>query len=72
MSALKMAFHSQTGRRIVEIYDDYGRVVGVIYPTEDGSNGVHIVSSHFEGEPRRSEEGILKTPGYVIEFHRPY
>ena len=30
MTSLKMAFHSATGRRIVEVYNDHGKMVGVI------------------------------------------
>jgi hypothetical protein len=72
MTTLKMAFHSRTGRRMVEVFDDYDRFVAAIYPTEDGSNGVHIVSQHFEGQPTHSEEGIVKMPGYVVKFKKPY
>jgi len=72
MTTLKMAFHNTTGRRMVEIFDDYDRFVAAIYPTEDGSNGVHIVSKHFEGEPTQSEDGIVKTPGYLVKFKKPY
>lgn len=53
MTTLRMGFHERTGRRIVEIVDDRGYLVGVIYPTDDGSNAVHITSRYFAGEPTR-------------------
>lgn len=53
MTTLRMGFHGTTGRRIVEIVDDRGNTVGTICPTDDGSNAVHIISKHFDGEPVR-------------------
>lgn len=43
MSSLKMAFHSTTGRRMVEVYDDADRLVAAIYPD---TNGVKIISKY--------------------------
>ena len=68
MTALKMAFHSATGRRMVEVYDDQGKMVGCIYPTEDGSNSVHIVSNYFADDPIKQSVGLLPVPGYRIKF----
>ena len=47
MTSLKMAFHETTGRRIVEVFDDRGEFIGAIYPTQDGSNCIHLVSKYF-------------------------
>lgn len=70
MSSFKMAFHSVTGRRIVEVYDDTGKMIGSIYPTEDGSNSIHIVSKHFEDEPIKPSHGVVDVPGYLVKFKR--
>lgn len=67
MTSLKMAFHDNTGRRIVEVFDDKGAFVGAIYPTEDGSNTIHIVSKHFSGDPTPSS-GMIPVPGYLVHF----
>ncbi len=71
MTILKMAFHSRTGRRIVEVFDDAGRMVGCVYPTDDGSNAIHIVSAHFDGEPAPSE-GVIPIPGFLIKFRKAF
>lgn len=72
MTILKMAIHQLTGRRCVEVHDDAGKVVACIYPTEDGSNGIHIVSKYFEGEPTRTPESQIPVPTYLLKFRRPY
>lgn len=41
-----MAFHSVTGRRIVEVFDNSGDFVASIYPDEE-TNGIKIVSKHI-------------------------
>lgn len=79
MTTLRMAFHQTTGRRIVEIVDDRGYVCGVVYPTDDGSNAVHIVSRYFAGEPERPDSGplgalLLDQSGvesFLIKFREP-
>lgn len=71
MTSLKMAFHGITGRRIVEVYDDSGKVVGTICPSDDGSNGIHIVSGHFAGPPIETTlTGLIRVPGYQVRFAR--
>lgn len=70
MTTLKMAFHSQSGRRVVEIFDDSGRFIGAIYPTDDGSNGVHIVSKHFDDPVVEASPGAILMPGYLMRFKR--
>lgn len=68
MTSLKMAFHQASGRRIVEIYDDKGEFVGAIYPTQDGSNCIHIVSNFFDAAPIAESESVLPVPGYTVKF----
>lgn len=70
MTALKMAFHSATGRRIVEVYDDDGALVATIYPTEDGSNRIHIVSNHFADHPVEESVGAIPVSGYTVKFRK--
>jgi hypothetical protein len=79
MTTLKMGFHGQTGRRIVEIYDDRGFNIGAIYPTDDGSNAVHIVSRYFAGEPTRPQDSnavaaalsqMTGTESFLISFRQ--
>ncbi len=71
MTALAMKFHEITGRRVVEISDDQGNVVGVIYPTQDGSNAIHIVSNYFIEEPFQEPVGQIPVPGYLVKFRSP-
>jgi hypothetical protein len=68
MTSLKMAFHERTGRRIVEVFDDSGEFVCAIYPGQDGSNSIHIVSKHFADEPIRQSAGLIPVPGYIVQF----
>lgn len=70
MTVLKMAFHSSTGRRIVEVYDDFGRMVGCIYPDDTGNNGIHIVSRYFDGDPKPTDASQIPVPGYLVKFKR--
>jgi hypothetical protein len=68
MTALKFAFHSATGRRMVEVYNDDGKMVGCIYPTENGTNSIHIVSNYFADDPVKPSVGMLPVPGYLVQF----
>jgi hypothetical protein len=64
-----MAFHSFSGRRMVEIYDDAGQFVGCVYPNSDGSNSVHVVSRHVDRVEESRRESV-DLPGYLITFKR--
>jgi hypothetical protein len=67
MTSFKMAFHSATGRRMVEVFDDEGAFVAAIYPAS--SNSIHIVSKHFADEPIKTSQGLLPgPPGYLVQF----
>ena len=70
MSELCIGLHRGTGRRIVEIFDDHGQLLGVIYPVE-GNNAVHIVSKNFADDLFEPSYGILDMPGYVLKFKSP-
>jgi hypothetical protein len=70
MTALKMAFHQGTGRRMVEILDDDGNMIGAIYATHDGSNAIHIVSKYFEDDPIDQSISMIPVPGYIVHFKR--
>lgn len=67
MTTLKMAVHGETGRRMVEVYDDSGEFIASIYPTQDGSNTIHVVSNYFSGDPIKSS-GMIPVPGYLFHF----
>ncbi len=56
---LKMAFHSITGRRMVEVRDNSGRMVACIYPDED-SNGIKVISKYVDRivEGQKDADGI--------------
>lgn len=47
MTSLRMAFHGVTGRRIVEVYDDTGILVGAICPSDDRTNTIQVFSDHI-------------------------
>jgi len=68
MTSLKMGFHSATGRRMVEVYSDDGKMVGCIYPTDDGSNSIHIASNYFADDALKASIGMLPVPGYLVKF----
>lgn len=55
MSSFKFAFHAQSGRRMIEIWNGE-EFIGAIYPAE---RGVHIVSKHSLDvtEPKSSIPG---------------
>jgi hypothetical protein len=67
---LKMAFHSVTRRRIVEVYDNRGLFVAGIYPDEE-TNGINIVSKHFKAVTNELYEPLLpevRAPGIGVQF----
>jgi hypothetical protein len=68
MTSLKMAFYRDAGRRMVEVYDDSGEFIASIYPTGDGSNGIHIVSKYFRDDPIKPSVGMVPVPGYLVQF----
>ena len=70
MTSFKIAFHASTLRRIIEVYDDTGGMVAVIYPTEDGTNRIHIVSNYFDDNPIKQSVGAVPVPGYLVKFKR--
>jgi hypothetical protein len=68
MTSFRIAFHSATGRRCVEVFDDHGQFVAAIYPTDDGSNRIHIVSNYFADDPIAPSSGDVPVPGYLVKF----
>jgi hypothetical protein len=68
MTTLKPGLHSATGRTMVEIYDDDGKMVGCIYATSDGSNSIHVVSNYFADDPINPSVKMIPVPGFVIQF----
>ncbi|MBT1509360.1 hypothetical protein KIP88_02500 [Bradyrhizobium sp. SRL28] len=69
MTTLKPDIHSATGRAMVEIYNDDGKMVGCIYSTDNGSNSIHVVSNYFaDDEPIKPSIGMLPVPGYLVRF----
>ena len=69
MTTLKSGLHTGTGREIVEIYDDDGKMVGCIYGTDNGSNSIHVVSNYFcDDEPIKKSVGMLPVDGYLVKF----
>jgi hypothetical protein len=68
MTTLKPGFHSATAQVMVEIYNDDGKMVGCIYPTQDGSNSIHVVSNYFADDPIKESVGRLPVPGYLVQF----
>lgn len=71
MTTFRIKPHLITGRQMIEIVDDNADVVGAIYPTQDGSNMIHIVSNYFTDDPIRPSTGGISTPGYLIAFKSP-
>ena len=69
MTTLKMGVHSKTGADMVEVYDDGGRLVACIYPSDDGENCVHIVSRYFAEKPI-TPVGQGFPESYAVQFKR--
>jgi hypothetical protein len=57
MTTLKFAFQSETGRRVVEVFDNSGQYVATILPHNE-SNGIEIASFRInavrKGDDKRS------------------
>jgi hypothetical protein len=68
MTSLKPGFHSANAQVMVEIYNDDGKMVGCIYPTQDGSNSIHVVSNYFADDAVKQSVGMLPVPGYLVKF----
>jgi len=68
MTTLKSSLHSATGREMVEIYNDDGKMVGCIYATQDSSNSIHVVSNYFADDPIIQSVGMVPVPGYLVRF----
>lgn len=78
----KFAFHSVTGRRMVEVYDNADQLVAAIYPNEE-TGGIHIVSKHIDelihsrgGAARHfavfeRELGDVPAPSVLVRFNKP-
>lgn len=66
MTTLKFAFQSETGRRVVEVFDNSGKYVATILPHHE-SNGIEIRSFHInevrKGDPRSNS--------MIVSFGRP-
>jgi hypothetical protein len=65
MVSLKMAFHSVTGRRLVEVYDNAGQLVAGIYPDAE-TNGINIISKYLNGVVIDEKE----PPAVTVKFKR--
>jgi hypothetical protein len=70
MTVLCSDIHMSTGQVIVQIFDDQGHLLAVIYPVK-GNNAIHIVSKHFDSAPLEPSHGILDVPGYLLKFKSP-
>jgi hypothetical protein len=76
MTSFKIALHIVTNKKIVEVFDDQGNFVAVIYPLEDG---IHVVSSHLDGPPQNTATdlkddytlyGVHTIPGFMFKFRK--
>ena len=65
---LRMAYQAATAQRVVLVCDDDDSMLATIYPTDDGSNRIHIVSRHFADQP--VEESVGAVPGYTMKFRK--
>jgi len=70
MASLKMAFHSLTGRRIVEVFDNDGAFIAAIYPDEE-RNGIRIVSGYIETVAQDDgSQSLPRVPAVNVKFRR--
>jgi len=70
MVSLRMAFHSVTGRRIVEVFDNDGAFVASIYPDEE-RNGIRIVSGYIDTVAEDDgSQNLPRVPAVSVKFRR--
>lgn len=69
MVALRMAFHSVTGRRVVEVFDNDGAFVASIQPDE-ARNGIGIVSDYIDTVAQEDGSPSLPGPAVSVKFRR--
>jgi hypothetical protein len=72
MTTLKVAMHNRrNGIRIVEVYDNDGKFVAAIYPSDE-TNGIKIVSKHiatFDFDDGKL--AVPDIPAVTVDFIRP-
>lgn len=66
MSSFKLAFHSMTGRRIVEVWEG-DAMVAAIYPDDETPGTIkiiskHLITAHDDRQPQESMNVIPATP----------
>jgi hypothetical protein len=65
MTTLKFAFQGETGRNVVEVFDNKGQYVATILPHAE-SNGIEIMSFHIN-EVRKGD-GLSRS--LIVGFGR--
>ena len=70
MVSLRMAFHSVTGRRIVQVHDNDGAFVATIYPDEE-RNAIKVVSGYIDIVAQDDgSRNLPPVPAVSIKFRR--
>jgi hypothetical protein len=70
MVSLRMAFHSVTGRRVVEVFDNDGLFIATIYPDEE-HNAIKIVSGYIDTVAQDDgSQSLPRVPAVSVKFRR--
>jgi len=70
MVSLRMAFHSVTGRRIVEVFDNDGEFIATVYPDEE-HNAIRIVSGYIDMVVESDgSQNLPRVPAVSVKFRR--
>lgn len=65
-----MAFHSVTGRRIVEVFDNDGAFIATVYPDEQ-DNAIKIVSGYIDTVAQDDGlQSLPRVPAVSVKFRR--
>lgn len=67
MTSFKIGFRAGSARRMVEVFGDDGQFIGAIYPVEDGSNSIHLVSK-YETSMEEAPPSRIPLPSKLIKF----
>lgn len=70
MVSLRMAFHSVTGRRVVEVFDNDGAFIATVCPDEQ-HNAIKIVSDYIDTVARDDgSQNLPRVPAVNVKFRR--
>lgn len=70
MTVLLQAVHDRPGEGIVDVFDDDGMHVATIYPTNDSSNTIQIVSAYIVSSYVSETSPVADVPNLLLYFRK--